>query len=81
MVLPPIAIAVIALLIICGFIFGYILGIGKKLKPDGFFKVNTTDPDKDVFTLELTCPIGEIPTKEYIIFQVTNTSSQEKPFA
>lgn len=81
MVLTPAVIAVIILLIICGVIFGYILGTGKKLKPDGFFKVNTTDPDKDVFTLELTCPIGEIPTKEYVIFEVKNVSSQEKPFA
>ena len=81
MVLTPAAIAVIILLIICGIIFGYILGTGKKLNPDGFFRVDTTNPDKDVFTLELTCPIGEIPTKKYVIFEVTNASSQEKPFA
>ena len=46
---------------------------------DGFFKVNTSDPDKDVFTLELTCAVGSIPEKDELIFKVENVSSQEKP--
>ena len=81
MVLTPAAIAIIILLIICSLIFGILIGKGDRPTPDGFFLVNTTNPDKDVFTLELACPIGEIPTKKYVIFEVKNISSQEKPFA
>ena len=46
---------------------------------DGIFHVDTTDPNKDVFSLELSCALGELPEKEYIIFKVQNDSSQEKP--
>ena len=46
---------------------------------DGIFHVDTTDPNKDVFSLEVTCALGELPEKEYIIFKVQNDSSQEKP--
>lgn len=46
---------------------------------DGIFHVDTTDPNKDVFSLEVTCALGEIPEKEYLILKVENTSSQEKP--
>lgn len=52
---------------------------------DGIFHVDTTDPDKDVFSLEVTCALGEIPEKKYLILKVENTSktlitsSQEKP--
>lgn len=81
MVLTPMIIVLLILLNLCGVLCGYLVGTGKKLKPDGYFRVDTMNPDKDVFTLELTCPIGEIPAKEYVIFQVTNVSSQEKPFA
>lgn len=41
--------------------------------------VNTTDPDKDVFALDLDCALGELPEREYIVFKVDNKSSQEKP--
>lgn len=61
--------------------YGYLKGRKDPGKPDGYFRVDTTNPDKDVFTLELACPIGEIPTKKYILFEVVNTSSQEKPLA
>lgn len=46
---------------------------------DGIFHVDTTDPNKDVFSLEVTCALGEIPEKEYLILKVENNSSQEKP--
>ena len=47
---------------------------------EGLLRVNTINPDKDIFTLELTCPLGEIPRKKYVIFKVVNECSQEKHF-
>ena len=46
---------------------------------DGIFKVNTLNPEKDVFRLEIECPLGAIPTKKHLIFEVVNEASQEKP--
>lgn len=63
-----------------GIIAGIILGRAKN-SCDGIFKVDTTDPNKDVFTVELHCPIGEIPKRKHLFFLVENVSSQEKPFA
>ena len=67
-----------------GCIIGILIGVFfrfRKKSYDGIFRVDLTNPDKDVFTLELICPIGEIPTKKILVFKVTNTSSQEKPLA
>lgn len=47
----------------------------------GTLTVNTTDPEKEVFSLNLDCALGELTTREYIVFKVENTSSQEKPVA
>lgn len=69
----------IGLALVCGILIGFLFGRMHK-SYDGVFKVNTTNPDKDVFTLELSCPIGEIPKKRQLIFKVNNCS-QEKPFA
>jgi len=52
----------------------------KVFKRDGIFRVDTTNPEKDIFSLELECPIGSIPEKHILIFEVMNTRSQEKPF-
>ena len=65
---------------IVGLIIGIFIRIRKK-SYDGIFRVDLTNPEKDIFTLELICPIGEIPTKKSLIFKVTNASSQEKPLA
>ena len=63
--------------VLSGFWIGYGFGRGKKTY-DGVFRVNTHDPDKDIFSLELNCPLGSIPDKKEIIFQVVNECSQEK---
>lgn len=75
----------LSLLVIFSTVIGYLIGrfsecIFRK-KPDGIFHVNTTDPDKDVFTLELLCPLATLPEKKQLIFKVQNESSQEKPLA
>ena len=70
------------------FAIGFIVGLSisvlfkiYKTSWDGIFRVDLTNPEKDVFTLELICPIGEIPTKKFLTFKVMNTRSQEKPLA
>lgn len=39
-------------------------------KPDGIFKINTYDPDKDVYSLEFSTPLNEIPNKKDLVFKV-----------
>lgn len=78
MVTIYILIAGVAMLV--GIIIGVIISRTKS-SYDGIFRVDTTDPDKDVFTLELLCALGEIPNRRYLAFKVVNTSSQEKPLA
>lgn len=67
---------------IIGLIIGFLIGVlfgRKKKKYDGIFRVDTSNPDKDVFSLELECALGSIPEKKELIFRVANVSSQEKP--
>ena len=75
----------LSVLVIFSVFIGYLFGrfserISRKT-PDGIFHVNTTDPDKDVFTLELLCPLSVIPAKKRLIFKIQNEGSQEKPLA
>ena len=72
-------IAIISLSLFVGYILGYV--IAKRNKHyDGIFRVDTSNPDKDVFSLELECALGSIPEKKELIFKVANECSQEKPF-
>lgn len=66
------------------FIVGFILGVlfgRKKKKYDGIFRVDTANPEKDIFSLELECALGSIPEKKELVFKVVNECSQEKPLA
>lgn len=69
---------ILAVIVFCGDAYFYLLGKRNAIKKrDGIFVVNTTDPEKDVFKLEIEVPVSVIPTKKYLIFHVTNESSQE----
>ena len=48
---------------------------------DGVFRINTTDPDKDVYSLELNDILGELENRKEIRLKVVNEGSQEKPLA
>lgn len=63
-----------------GLIIGYFIGLKCPQEWDGVFRVDLTNPEKDIFTLELICPLGEIPTKKFLRFKVLNIRSQEKQF-
>lgn len=66
--------------LLVGFILGVLFGRTKK-KYDGVFRVDTTNPEKDIFSLELHCALGSIPEKRELVFKVANECSQEKPLA
>lgn len=60
-----------------GFILGVLVGwlVSKlDIKYDGIFHINTSDPNKDVFRLEVGIPIGSIYGKKYIVFKVKKDS-------
>ena len=63
--------------LIAGFILGVLFG-RKKKKYDGVFRVDTANPEKDIFSLELECALGSIPEKKELTFRVVNECSQEK---
>lgn len=61
-------------IIICFFV-GILFGLGISYfivinKYDGEFKVDLSDPEKDTFNLDFSCPIAEIPEKKYVRFRV-----------
>lgn len=43
---------------------------------DGAFVVNTTNPMKDTYTLDISTPLHEIPEKDSLQLQVKDESSQ-----
>lgn len=57
--------------LIVGIIVGlipYILSNRNEL--DGYMVINDSDPNKDVYTLEMMIPFGEIPNKNRLILGV-----------
>ena len=42
----------------------------KPKKPDGKILINYSDPMKDVYTLELNIPFGELDNRKTVIFEV-----------
>lgn len=42
----------------------------KRSKSDGAIRINTNDPEKDTFTLELEIPFGELMERDEVIFRI-----------
>lgn len=62
--------------IIVGFLVNFIFHFAKK--PQGIFHVNMSDPDKDVYWLELKIPFGEITNFKALQLKVMDdTESRE----
>lgn len=52
---------------------GALLGISKKnYNGDGQIVINDSDPEKDVFTLEMEDDLATIPEKDFITLKVVN---------
>ena len=47
-----------------------LLLIRSRKKPDGAIVVDTDDPEKDTYTLELYIPFGELDTKKDVVFRI-----------
>lgn len=39
-------------------------------KYDGAIRVNTSDPERDTYTLELNISFGELETRDQVIFEI-----------
>lgn len=65
-----------ALTTIINILIGY-----RRNKYDGVFRINTSNPDKDVYSLELNDILGDLENKKEIRLLIINESSQEKPLA
>lgn len=67
-------------LFIAGCCLGIIIGmviIFLITKMDGTLKINTYDPDKDVYSFEFTTPLNEITRKNKLHFKVEIVSKPE----
>ena len=51
-------------------IMGIVNYIRSQKKPDGAIVVNTDDPEKDTYTLELYIPFGELDRREDVKFKI-----------
>lgn len=58
------------LALVVGFLIGYFLSGKKKKNYDGAMVVDTHDYNKDVFTLELAIPVGEILNRDELVLKV-----------
>ncbi len=64
LVLPICIVAIVVILLPLLF---YLI---RKPKRAGTFVINTTNPDKDVYSLNFDIPLGDIPKKKRIVFDV-----------
>lgn len=65
--------------LIVGIIIGlvpYILSNRNEL--DGYMVINDSDPNKDVYTLEMMIPFGEIPNKNRLILGVIKDGEKRR---
>lgn len=65
-----ITIASYALVFVLGMLITVLILSYKKDAPDGTFRINTFDPDKDVYSLEFETPLNEVANKKSIVFKV-----------
>lgn len=42
----------------------------KRKNYDGAIRVNTSDPERDTYTLELNISFGELETRDQVIFEI-----------
>ena len=62
-------------LYVCGLValaIGFLIGLMSRFpaKPDGKMVLDETNPDKDVYSLELTIPIDDIPKRKTITLTI-----------
>lgn len=60
----------IGLFVVIVMVFFCVLILISKPKKAGTLVINTTNPDKDVYSLNFDIPLGEIPKRKRIVFDV-----------
>ena len=69
---------ILILAIICVLLIIYILRKKDPQKgPDGYIRINKSDPNKDTYTLELNIPFGELDERKQVIFDVISDEAGE----
>ena len=65
----------ILLLLIMGFLIGLIFSFvcWVARRPDGYFFVNLTNPNEEMFKMQIDIPLEELPAADYLIFTVRKT--------
>lgn len=66
---------IIVLAFMSGFIISYLI-FARKEKASGKFIIDYTNPDTDVYTLEITDDISTLPLKDYIVLDVVNKKGE-----
>ena len=57
--------------ILLGFLIGNVFtSLYLTRKPDGYFFVNLTDPEDEMFKLQIDVPLEQIPKEKRLIFKV-----------
>ena len=51
-------------------LIAFLRNVIKQTNPDGIIRVNTNDPEKDTYTLELGIPFGELDKRDKVIFKI-----------
>lgn len=59
-----------ALLLVGLVMFISVNPLKKHKKYDGAIRVNTSDPERDTYTLELNISFGELETRDQVIFEI-----------
>jgi hypothetical protein len=60
----------ILLLCVCVVIIVYQSIKIRSTKKVGSIVINTSDPEKDIYSLEMDVPLGELDTKKRVIFDI-----------
>lgn len=66
-----IALIIVALILaaLISFVAGYIYG-QSKIHKDGTLVINTSDPNKDVYSMEFNYPLNRIDDRKIFVFDV-----------
>lgn len=64
---------IVGLIVICAFLLVELMRLvirRPKAKMVGCIRINTSDPEKDVYSLELDVPFGELERHSKVIFTI-----------
>ena len=57
-----------------GYIAGLVVGLMIPRKIDGYFRIDTSAPDKDLYSLDLAIPLEEVNKAKKLSFKVVHIS-------